>query len=189
MYKQRCAWVPTDKPYYMQYHDEEWGIPVYDDHKLFEMLTLEGAQAGLSWDTVLKKRAGYSAAFHKFDPQMCAAMSDAVLKDLMHHQGIIRNFFKIRSVRNNAIVYGRIQKEFGSFSTYVWAFVGGCPLVNTWRNSAQVPASTPLSEKLSKDLKQRGMTFVGPTIMYAFMQAVGLVNDHTTDCFCRQQSV
>lgn len=187
MSKQRCAWVPLDKPYYMQYHDEEWGIPVYDDHKLFELLTLEGAQAGLSWDTVLKKRASYRAAFHGFDPKMCTAMSDAALKDLIHHQGIIRNRSKIYSVRNNAIAYGRIQEEFGSFSTYIWAFVGGRPLINAWLNSAQVPVSTPLSEKLSKDLKKRGMTFVGATIMYAFMQAAGLVNDHTVNCFCHQK--
>ena len=188
MTQQRCAWVLLNKPYYVQYHDEEWGVPVYDDQKLFEILILEGAQAGLSWDTVLKKREGYRAVFHQFDPVMCAVMSDTVLEDLMYYDGIIRNRLKIFSVRKNAITYCHIQKEFGSFSQYIWAFVGGKSLVNTWKHIAQVPSSTPLSDKISKDLKKRGMTFVGSTIIYAFLQAAGLVNDHIENCFCRQRN-
>ena len=187
MDKKRCSWVPLNKPNYVQYHDEEWGVPVYDDQKLFELLILEGAQAGLSWETVLNKRESYRTAFHKFDPTVCAGMSDTALEALTHHDGIIRNRLKIFSVRRNAITYLQIQKEFGTFSEYIWSFVEGKPIINTWTHVAQAPASTPLSDRISKDLKKRGMSFVGSTIIYAFMQAVGLVNDHTTDCFRYQQ--
>jgi len=187
MNKQRCSWVPLHKPHYVQYHDEEWGVPVYDDRKLFEFLILEGAQAGLSWETILSKRENYKAVFYKFDPVMCAAMTDAALEQLMHHDGIVRNRLKILSIRKNATACLQIQKEFGTFSKYIWGFVAGKPIINTWKHSNQVPVSTPLSNKIAQDLKKRGMNFVGSTIIYAFIQAVGLVNDHTTDCFRYQQ--
>jgi DNA-3-methyladenine glycosylase I len=165
----RCSWVPGNNPEYQKYHDEEWGVPVYDDTKLFEMLILEGAQAGLSWETILKKRTGYKKAFHNFDVQKCAQMSDLELEKLMQNPEIIRNRLKIFSVRKNARVFLDIQKEFGSFSDYIWKFVDN--------NGA--------NDKISKDFKKRGMSFVGPTIIYAYMQAVGLVNDHEPDCFRR----
>ncbi len=187
MHKQRCSWVPLHKPHYVQYHDEEWGVPVYNDRKLFEFLILEGAQAGLSWETILGKRESYNTAFHEFDPTMCAAMTDIALEELIHYSGIVRNRLKIFSVRKNAIAYLKIQREFGTFSEYIWEFVSGKPITNKWSHGAQVPASTPLSDKISKDLKKRGMSFVGSTIIYAFMQAMGLVNDHTVDCFRYQQ--
>ena len=187
MNKQRCSWVPLHKTHYVRYHDEEWGVPVYDDRRLFEFLILEGAQAGLSWETVLKKRESYGAAFQGFDPEICATMSDTVLETLTHYNGIIRNRLKIFSVRNNAAIYLQIQKEFGTFSKYIWGFVAGKPLVNTWTYSTQIPTSTSMSDKISRDLKKWGMNFVGSTIIYAFMQAVGLVNDHTSDCFRHQQ--
>jgi len=187
MDKKRCAWVPLHKPHYVQYHDEEWGVPVYDDQRLFEMLVLEGAQAGLSWETILSKREGYRAAFHGFNPALCAHMADAALEDLMHNDSIVRNRLKIFSVRNNAIAYLHIQKEYGTFSKYLWGFIAGKPVTNKWSHGTQVPVSTPLSDQIAKDLKKRGMRFVGSTIVYAFMQAIGLVNDHTTDCFRYQQ--
>jgi len=187
MDKQRCTWVPLNKPHYVQYHDEEWGVPVYDDRKLFEFLILEGAQAGLSWETILNKRENYNAAFHEFNPIICAAMTDDALERLMHYDGIVRNRLKIFSVRRNATVYLQIQKEFDTFSKYIWEFVAGKPIINIWPRTDQVPASTPRTDKRSKDLKKRGMSFVGSTIIYAFMQAVGLVNDHTADCFRYQQ--
>lgn len=171
---------------YKEYHDKEWGIPVYDDHKLFEMLTLEGAQAGLSWETVLKKRAEYKKAFHNFDPKKVAKMSDSELNDLIADSGIIKNKLKIYSVRKNAIAFLAIQKEFGSFDNYIWAYVDNKPIIGHWKNLSDLPASTAISEKISKDLKKRGMSFVGPTIIYAFMQAVGLANDHLEDCFTRK---
>lgn len=169
----------------IEYHDKEWGIPVHDDHKLFEMLTLEGAQAGLSWQTVLKKREEYTKAFHKFDPKKVAKMSDSELNDLIADSGIIKNKLKVYSVRKNAIAFLSIEKEFGSFDKYLWAYVDNKPIINHWKSWPEVPVHTPLSEKISKDLKKRGMTFVGPTIIYTLMQAVGLVNDHLTDCFTR----
>ena len=182
-HKIRCAWVPLNKPYYVDYHDQEWGIPVHDDRKLFEFLVLEGAQAGLSWDTVLKKREGYSAAFHNFDPKKCAQMTDEDLEALINNDGIIKNWLKIFAVRKNAIAFLKIQQEFGSFDKFIWGYVDHKPLQNKRNSLSDVPASTDLSEKISRDLKKLGMTFIGSTIMYAFMQAVGMVNDHTVDCF------
>jgi DNA-3-methyladenine glycosylase I len=179
----RCAWVPDNNPEYQKYHDEEWGVPVYDDTKLFEMLILEGAQAGLSWETVLKKRAGYRKAFRNFDVQKCAAMSDAELEQLMQNPEIIRNRLKIFSVRKNAGAFIKIQKEFGSFSDYIWKFADNKPIINNFASVSQVPTKTEISDRISKDLKKRAMSFVGSTIIYAYMQAVGLVNDHTKDCF------
>lgn len=179
----RCAWVPQNNPEYQKYHDEEWGVAVHDDKKHFEMLTLEGAQAGLSWKIVLKKREGYREAFHNFDVKKCAKMSDEELEQLMQNQYIIRNRLKIFSVRKNAIAFITIQKEFGSFDKYIWNFVGGKTINNNLKSISQLPSKTELSDKISKDLKKRGMSFIGSTIIYSYMQAVGLINDHTTDCF------
>lgn len=179
----RCAWVPQNNELYQNYHDQEWGIPVFDDQKHFEMLILEGAQAGLSWETVLKKREGYRKAFKNFDPQKVAKMSDEELEALLNNPDIIRNRLKVFSARKNAIAFLNIQKEFGSFSNYIWAFVDNNPVVGGWENISQIPVKTGISDKISKDLKKRGMSFVGSTIIYSFMQAVGLVNDHTKDCF------
>ena len=179
----RCAWVPQNNPEYQKYHDEEWGVAVHDDKKHFEMLILEGAQAGLSWEIVLKKREGYRNAFHDFDVVKCSKMSDLELENLRQNPNIIRNKLKIYSVRKNAIAFINIQKEFGSFDTYIWNFVGGKTINNNLESISQLPAKTTLSDKISKDLKKRGMSFVGSTIIYSYLQAVGLVNDHTTDCF------
>jgi DNA-3-methyladenine glycosylase I len=179
----RCSWVPKNNPEYQKYHDEEWGVPVHDDRKLFEMLALEGAQAGLSWKTVLKKREGYRRAFYNFDVQKCAKMDDAELEKLMQNPSIIRNRLKIFSVRKNAQAILEIQKEFGSFSNYIWKFVDGKPIKNNFSEISQFPAKTEISDQISKDLKKRGMSFVGSTIIYAYMQAVGLVNDHMVDCW------
>lgn len=179
----RCAWVPLNNPEYVKYHDEEWGVPVHDDVKLFEMLILEGSQAGLSWSTVLKKRDGYKKAFHNFDVKKCSQMTDEELETLMLNPEIIRNRLKIFSVRKNALAFLKIQEEFGSFDKYLWSFVDGTPIINNLETIAHMPAKTELSDKISKDLKKRGMTFVGSTIIYAYMQAVGLINDHTIDCF------
>jgi DNA-3-methyladenine glycosylase I len=171
------------KPYYVTYHDHEWGIPVHDDQLLFEMLILEGAQAGLSWETVLKRREGYRKAFKNFDPKKVAKMTDAELEALLLDEAIIRNRLKVYSARTNAQTFLAIQKEFGSFDAYLWRFVNGKPIVNRPKNAHAIPDRTKESDALSKDLKKRGMSFVGSTIMYAFMQAVGLVNDHVKDCF------
>ncbi len=179
----RCAWVPDNNSLYQKYHDQEWGVPVHDDRKHFEMLCLEGAQAGLSWETVLKKRQGYKKVFFDFDVKKCSKMSDEQLEKLMQNPEIIRNRLKIFSVRKNALVFLKIQKEFGSFDGYIWAFVSQNPIVNKIRSISQLPVKTVLSDKISKDLKKRGMSFVGSTIIYSYMQAVGIVNDHTTDCF------
>jgi DNA-3-methyladenine glycosylase I len=179
----RCAWVPANNPEYITYHDEEWGVPIYDDTKLFEMLILEGAQAGLSWETVLKKRDGYKKAFKGFDIVAAANMTDEELEPLIQNPEIIRNRLKIYSVRKNALVFMNIQKEFGSFSNYIWGFVDNKPVINNWESTSQIPVRTETSDKISKDLKKRGMSFVGSTIIYAYMQAIGLVNDHTTDCW------
>ncbi len=181
--KKRCFGEPNSQELLAHYHDQEWGIPVHDDRHLFEMLILEGAQAGLSWETILKRRDGYRAAFHRFDPGKVASMSDAELETLRQDEGIIRNRLKIYAARQNAIVFLKIQKEYGSFSDYVWRFVEGKPIINHWKRFKDIPATTPESLALSKDLKKRGMTFVGPTIIYAFMQAVGLVNDHLIGCW------
>lgn len=179
----RCAWVPQNNPEYQRYHDEEWGVPVHNDIRHFEMLILEGAQAGLSWETVLKKREAYRDAFKNFDPVKVAEMTDDELELLMHNQGIIRNRLKIFSTRKNAKAFLQIQQEFGSFDKYVWGFVDGKTVQNNRSNISEVPAKTEISDRLSKDLKKRGMSFVGSTIIYAYMQAVGLVNDHTVNCY------
>ncbi|OGI01502.1 MAG: DNA-3-methyladenine glycosylase [Candidatus Melainabacteria bacterium GWF2_37_15] len=178
-----CAWVPENNEEYKKYHDEEWGVPVHEDTKLFEMLVLEGAQAGLSWGTVLKKREGYKKAFKNFDVQAVANMTDEELESLMLNPEIIRNRLKIYSARKNAVVFLSIQKEFGSFNNYIWDFVNNKPVVNSWDSISQIPTKTEISDKISKDLKKRGMSFIGSTIIYAYMQAVGLVNDHTKDCW------
>lgn len=181
--KKRC--FGSGKEFYEEYHDKEWGIPVHDDRHLFEMLILEGAQAGLSWETILKRREGYRKAFHHFDPVKVAKMSDSELNALLKDEGIIRNRLKVYAARQNAKAFLDIQKEFGSFSKYLWKFVEGKPIVNRRKRMQDVPASTPISDAISKDLKKRGMTFVGSTIIYAFMQAVGLVDDHLADCWLR----
>jgi DNA-3-methyladenine glycosylase I len=180
----RCAWVNPAKPHYVQYHDEEWGVPVHDDRKHFEMLTLEGAQAGLSWETILRRREGYRQAFHQFDPACVARMTDAQLTRQLQNPAIIRNRLKVFSVRQNARAFLAIQQQFGCFDEYVWQFVDGAPQINHWQTLAQVPAHTSVSDALAKDLKRRGMSFVGSTILYAYMQAIGMVNDHTSDCWC-----
>lgn len=178
----RCNWPGIEHPEYTAYHDQEWGVPVHDDQTLFEFLVLEGAQAGLSWLTILQKREGYRKAFHGFDVKKVAEMSDNELEKLRNNPDIIRNRLKIGSARKNARVFIQIQKEFGSFDAYLWSFVNGKQIINGFKTMKAVPAATPISEKLSKDLKKRGMSFVGPTIMYAYMQAVGMVNDHLQDC-------
>lgn len=179
----RCFGGGPGQELYADYHDNEWGVPAHDDRHLFEMIILEGAQAGLSWETILKRRKGYLKAFHHFDPVKVAAMTDDELEALLHNEGIIRNRLKVFAARQNAKVFLQIQKEFGSFDTYVWGFVNGKPIVNHRRNFKDTPATTPESDALSKDLKKRGMTFVGSTIIYAFMQAVGMVDDHSADCW------
>lgn len=179
----RCDWVANKAQFYLDYHDQEWGVPVHDDRKHFEMLILEGAQAGLSWETVLKKREAYREAFHRFDPKKVAAMTDEQLEACLQNPGIIRNRLKVFAARKNAQAFLRIQKEFGSFDAYIWGFVNHQPLVNRWRSLKEVPATSAESDALSKDLKKRGMTFVGSTIIYAHMQAIGMVNDHLLSCF------
>ncbi len=178
----RCFGDGPGKEFYAEYHDHEWGVPVHDDNKLFEMLILEGAQAGLSWETILKRREGYRKAFHNFDPLKVARMTESELTALMQNEGIIRNRLKIHAAKKNAITFLAIQKEFGSFDHYLWRFVNNQPIINRFTSMKELPVETPESIALSKDLKKRGMTFVGPTIMYAFMQAVGLVNDHLISC-------
>ncbi len=179
----RCGWVGVNKPFYEAYHDTEWGVPVHDDTRHFEMLILEGAQAGLSWETILKRRDAYRTAFKQFDVHAVAQMTDAELEDLLVNSGIIRNRLKVFSARKNAQVFIAIQKEFGSFDQYVWRFVNNTPKINRPKSLQDIPASTPESDALSKDLKKRGMSFVGSTIIYAHMQAVGMVDDHVVDCF------
>lgn len=179
----RCAWLPEGRPDYTLYHDTEWGVPVHDDRTLFEMLILEGAQAGLSWYTILKRREGYRKSFKNFDVKKCAKFTDEELESILATGDIIRNRLKVFSVRKNAVAFLEIQKEFGSFDAYLWAYVSGKQQINCPKSMANVPAQTPLSDAISKDLKKRGMSFVGSTIIYAYMQAVGLVNDHTQDCF------
>lgn len=181
--KPRCAWVPLDKPDYVAYHDTEWGVPVHDDRHLFEMLILEGAQAGLSWYTILRRRDGYRAAFRNFEPDKVARMTDAQLERVLEKGDIIRNRLKVFSTRKNARAFLEIQKEFGSFDTYVWEFVGGKPMRRRPKTSKDIPVRSPESDALAKDLKKRGMSFVGSTIIYAYMQAVGLVDDHLATCF------
>ena len=180
--KQRCTWAGTD-PLYIRYHDREWGVPVHDDRRFFEFLILEGAQAGLSWLTILKKRPNYIQAYDNFDPHKVAAYTPRKIKELITNGGIIRNKLKIEASIQNALSYLAVQQEFGSFDKYIWQFVGGKPLKNSWRSTAEIPAQSEASVAMSSDLKRRGFKFVGPTICYAFMQATGLVNDHTVDCF------
>jgi len=180
--RQRCPWCGTD-PVYVRYHDEEWGRPLHDDRALFELLVLEGAQAGLSWLTVLKKREGYRRAFSGLAPELVARLSEADAERLRQDEGIIRNRQKIASAIGNARAFLAVAEAFGSFDAYLWRFVDGAPLQNAWGSLKQVPARTPASDALSKDLKARGFKFVGSTIMYAFMQSAGLVNDHLTSCF------
>lgn len=179
----RCAWVPDD-PLYIDYHDREWGVPVRgDDRLMFEFLTLESAQAGLSWITVLRKRENYRAAFSNFDPEKVARYDEAKLAEMLADPGLIRNRQKLKAAFNNAHAFLRVQEEFGSFCSYIWRFVDGKPIVNGWKTIDQIPARTAESDALSADLKARGFKFVGSTILYAHMQATGLVNDHTVDCF------
>lgn len=182
----RCGWVNED-PLYVNYHDHEWGVPVHDDRKLFEMLILEGAQAGLSWYTVLKKRENYRAAFDGFDPGVIATYQGDKREELLQNPGIIRNRLKIDATIKNAQAFLKVREEFGSFDAYIWQFVGGSPIKNHWSELSEVPASTEVSDKMSKDLKKRGFKFVGSTICYAFMQATGMVNDHLTSCFCHER--
>jgi DNA-3-methyladenine glycosylase I len=177
----RCFWASN--PLSIRYHDKEWGVPAHDDRTLFEFLILEGAQAGLSWDTILAKRENYRAAFDRFDPKRIARYDRRKQQSLLRDPGIVRNRLKIASAVGNAKAFLQIQKEFGSFDQYIWQFVGGKPKINSWRSLKQLPASTPQSDAMSKDLKKRGFKFVGSTICYAFMQAVGMVNDHAVDCF------
>ncbi len=178
----RCAWAGTN-PLYVTYHDEEWGVPLHDDRKLFEMLILEGAQAGLSWITILQRREGYRRAFDRFDPTAVASYGEEKIAELLQDTGIIRNRQKVRSAVNNAQRFLEVQAEFGSFDAYIWGFVDGQPIQNARTGMGDIPAKTPLSDTISKDLVKRGFNFVGSTIMYAHMQATGMVNDHVVDCF------
>ncbi len=181
--KKRCQWVQNQPEIYTRYHDEEWGVPVYDDAKLFEFIILEGAQAGLSWLTILKRREGYRRAFANFDVEKVARFDADKVEELLQDTGIIRNRLKVQAAINNARVFISIQKEFGSFSNYMWGFVDGKPIQNAFKEMKDIPATSPVSDALSKDLKKRGMKFVGSTIIYAHMQATGMVNDHECGCF------
>ena len=184
---QRCPWLDLDKPDYVAYHDREWGVPVHDDRKHFEFLTLESAQAGLSWYTVLRKRANYRKAFAEFDPAKVARFNAAKIEQMLQDPGLIRNRRKISAAVENARHFLAVQDEFGSFSAYIWRFVGGEPIVNEFRTLADLPATSRESDALSKDLKSRGFKFIGSTVIYAHMQATGMVNDHVLDCFRRNQ--
>lgn len=186
MMLKRCGWVPDD-PLYQKYHDEEWGVPVHDDRLLFEFLILEGAQAGLSWATILKKRDNYRAAFDNFSAEKIAKYDERKYQAFLENAGIVRNRLKIQATIENAKAFLAVQKEYGSFDPYIWQFVGGKPMVNRWKSLKELPARTAESDAMSKDLKKRGFKFVGSTICYAFMQAVGMVNDHTVDCFRYRQ--
>lgn len=185
----RCPWVDLSKPDYVEYHDKEWGVPLYDDNKIFEFLTLESAQAGLSWYTILKKRDSYRAAFDQFDPQKVALYDEQKFEQLMADPGIVRNKLKIRAAINNAQRFLEVQKEFGRFSDYIWGFVDHKPIVNHIEKQEDYPAKTEISDKLAKDLKKRGFKFLGSTTVYAHMQAMGMVNDHSLDCHRRQQLI
>ncbi|RMH87935.1 MAG: DNA-3-methyladenine glycosylase I [Calditrichaeota bacterium] len=179
----RCEWVPNNDPLYQRYHDEEWGVPVHDDRKLFEFLILDGAQAGLSWRTILHKRENYRKAYDGFDPQKVARYDEQKIAQLLSDPGIVRNRLKVRASVENARAFLKIQEEFGSFDAFIWQFVGGKPRQNRWKSLSEIPARTPESDAMSKELKRRGFKFVGSTICYAFMQAAGMVNDHVVDCF------
>jgi DNA-3-methyladenine glycosylase I len=183
--KNRCPWAGSD-PLYVAYHDQEWGVPVHEDRRLFEFLILEGAQAGLSWITILRKREAYRAAFDAFDPELVARYDEARLAELLANPRIVRNRLKIAAAVANARAFLKVQEEFGTFDAFLWRLTEGKPIQNTWHSLAQVPASTPLSQDLSRELTRRGFKFVGPTICYAFMQAVGMVNDHLVGCFRRE---
>ena len=183
--KCRCFGGQVGKELYGKYHDEEWGLPNHDDRHLFEMLILEGAQAGLSWETILKRREGYKRVFHNFIPEKVAKMGDDELESALKDSGIIRNRLKVFSARKNAIVFLHIQKEFSSFSNYLWAFVDNKPIIGKWEHFKEVPTKTKISDAISKDLKKRGMSFVGSTIIYAYMQAIGMVNDHLNSCWLK----
>lgn len=183
----RCPWVDLTKPDYISYHDKEWGVPVHDDRTLFEFLTLEAAQAGLSWYTILRKRANYRKAFADFDAQKVARFTQAKIEKLLLDPGIVRNRLKVESAVNNARQFLKVQEEFGTFDAYIWRFVNGKPIVNKWKTLKDFPAKTTISDTISKDLKKRGFRFVGSTIIYAHMQATGMVNDHTVDCFRRKE--
>ena len=185
--KKRCFGNKAGEEYYAEYHDMQWGVPVYEDNILFEFLLLESAQAGLSWTTILKKREGYRKAFYGFDPVLVANMTDEELEKLCYNPDIIRNRLKIMSARKNARAFLKIQEKYGSFSDYLWGYVDGKPLVNTPKTLQDVPVTTPISDGLSKDLKSYGMSFVGSTIMYAYMQAVGIVNDHIENCWLKDK--
>jgi DNA-3-methyladenine glycosylase I len=178
---QRCTWASD--PLLIAYHDKEWGVPLHDDRRLFELLILEGAQAGLSWITILKKRSAYRAAFDRFDPRKVARYDEAKIAELLANEGIVRNRLKIRAAVENASAFLAIQKEFGSFDRYIWQFVDGQPVRNRWKQAGDMPARTPHSDAMSKDLIERGFKFVGSTICYAFIQATGMVNDHLVTCF------
>ena len=178
----RCSWAGSD-PIYIAYHDTEWGVPVHDDRRLFEFLILEGVQAGLSWLTILKKRPNYTKTFDNFNPHKVAAYNTRKVEELISNAGIIRNRLKIEAAIQNARSFLAVQQEFGSFDKYIWQFVGGKTLKNSWQTTAEIPAQSEASAAMSSDLKKRGFKFVGPTICYAFMQATGLANDHTVDCF------
>lgn len=180
--KNRCAWV-NDDPLYIDYHDHEWGVPIYDDQQLFEFLILEGMQAGLSWITILKKRDNFRACFDNFDPSIVAVYDKRKIDALLSNPGIIRNRLKIQAVITNAQAFLMVQKEWGGFADYIWHFVDGKPINNHWQSCAEVPATTEISDHMAKDLKKRGFKFVGSTICYAFMQAVGMVNDHSMNCY------
>lgn len=184
--KKRCTWC-SDDPLYVAYHDHEWGVPERNDQALFEFIILEGAQAGLSWITILRKREGYRRLFDNFNPQKIAQYSDAKLEQLLLDPAIVRNRLKVYGARKNAQAFLALQAEQGSFSDYIWGFVDGATIQNNWPSMAEVPATSSVSDALSKDLKKRGFTFVGSTIMYAYMQAIGMVNDHTSDCFRHQE--
>ena len=185
----RCDWVKLDEPLYVEYHDKEWGVPVSDDQHLFEMLCLEGAQAGLSWWTILQKREGYREAFDQFDVEKIIHYTADKLEELQQDTRIVRNKLKIASVVTNAKAYLQIQEKHGSFSHYLWSFVDHKPLINEWASIKEVPVTTEISDRMSKQLKKDGFKFIGTTICYSFMQAVGMVNDHTTDCCCRQKEL
>lgn len=184
--KSRCQWA-GDLPVYIDYHDNEWGRPVHDDNRLFEMLVLEGMQAGLTWITVLKKREAFRQAFDEFDPVKVARYGDKKIQELLENKGIIRNRLKVNAAVTNAKVFLEVQKNYGSFDQFIWAYVDHSPIKNHWEKMEEIPAATPLSNRISKDLKKMGFKFVGPTIIYAFMQATGMVNDHVTDCFLYQE--
>jgi DNA-3-methyladenine glycosylase I len=181
--KKRCAWAEGDDESYLRYHDEEWGVPVHNDHTLFEFLVLESAQAGLSWRTILNKRKGYKKCFKGFDPKKVAKMTPADIETLMGDPSIVRNRLKITATIHNAQKFLEVAKEFGSFSNYIWSWTEGKPIQNRWKHMSDVPGVTELSERISKDLKKRGFKFLGPTVCYAYLQATGVVNDHTTDCY------